>query len=448
MPNKYVKSPDGSNADNGSTWALAKANLKDALAIAAAGDVIYVSQAHAETNAASTTITAPVGVVNPVTIIGSNDASEPPTTTSTAPTISTTGASNLTISGSCSAYGLNFTCGNGYNYSVLRVGYSATDNTIQRFENCNFVLADTHPASVFNIGSSGGIVSEVTFKSCGLKVASGLDPINLAGKITLSGGSFMSGTAVSSLGCFSIGNSGVAANVSIEDFDFSALPANSVLFRTPIASSSGNIKLRNCKMPAGWSGRLVDAAFSSVNTRIEMWNCDSGDTNYKLWIESGAGVIRDEETIVMSGGATDGTTQSSMKMVSNANASAEGQRLHSPELLTWCDTTGVAKTATVEIVHDSATDLTNAEIWLELEYLGTAGATLGVPANNRMATVLTAPAAQASSAATWTTTGLATPNKQKLSITFTPQKKGLVQARVVLAKPSKTVYVNQVLAVA
>jgi hypothetical protein len=61
---------------------------------------------------------------------------------------------------------------------------------------------------------------------------------------------------------------------------------------------------------------------------------------------------------------------------------------------------------------------------------------------------LTTPAAQTASTATWTTTGLTTPNTQKLEVTFTPQKKGLVQARVVLAKASKTIYVDSKLTVA
>ena len=448
MANKYVRKTDGLNTDTGATWALAKANLKDMAAASAAGDVIYISQAHAETNAAATTITMPLTVVNPCVVIGANDSSEPPAAVSTTPTIATTGASNLSVSGGGSFYGLNFNCGNGYNYSVMRLGYSVTDNAFQRFETCNFTLADTHPSSQFIIGSSGGILSEVTLRNCGLKVSSGLAPISLIGKVHIIGGGFLTASAVSALGCFGIGSNGVAGNISIEDFDFSTLAATAILFKTPEASNSGAVRLRNCKLPAAWSGRLVDAAFPSPNMRIEMWNSDSGNTNYKLWVESGAGKIRDEEIVVMTGGSSDGTTPSSMIMTTNSNASLNGQQLISPELLTWNDTTGATKTATVEIIHDSATALTDAEVWLELEYLGTSASTLGVAASDRISTILTTPAAQTASTATWTTTGLTTPNTQKLEVTFTPQKKGLVQARVVLAKASKTIYVDSKLTVA
>ena len=89
MANKYVRSTDGLNTDTGATWALAKANLKDMAAASAAGDVIYISQAHAETNAAATTITMPLTVVNPCVVIGANDSSEPPPTR-LAPTARTT----------------------------------------------------------------------------------------------------------------------------------------------------------------------------------------------------------------------------------------------------------------------------------------------------------------------------------------------------------------------
>jgi hypothetical protein len=49
---------------------------------------------------------------------------------------------------------------------------------------------------------------------------------------------------------------------------------------------------------------------------------------------------------------------------------------------------------------------------------------------------------QTDSSESWTTTGLTTPVKQKLAVTFTPQEKGVIMWRVVLSKPSVTVYVD------
>ena len=174
-----------------------------------------------------------------------------------------------------------------------------------------------------------------------------------------------------------------------------------------------------------------------------MWNCDSGDTNYRLWIEDYAGSIKSETTLVKTGGASDGDTPLSWKMATTANAEYPLVLLRSPEIFSERITsTGSAKTITVDILHDSATALKDDEIWLEVQYLGTSGFPLGSFANDSKADVLAAGANQASSSATWTTTGMGNPNKQKLEVTFTPQEKGVAIVTVCMAKASYTVYVD------
>jgi pectin methylesterase-like acyl-CoA thioesterase len=102
-------------------------------------------------------------------------------------------------------------------------------------------------------------------------------------------------------------------------------------------------------------------------------------------------------------------------------------------------TTGSAKTATVELI--SSATLNNDEISLELEYLGTASSSLASFANSLPVTVLTAASAVTTSTATWNSSP-ATPQKQKLQVTFTPRTAGRVRARVRLGKASTTVYVD------
>ncbi len=65
----YLRSTDGSDADNGSTWALAKATLAAALTAAGAGGTVYVSQVHAETQAGAMTLTSPGTEASPVRVI-------------------------------------------------------------------------------------------------------------------------------------------------------------------------------------------------------------------------------------------------------------------------------------------------------------------------------------------------------------------------------------------
>src|SRR3990167_9027284 len=92
MATLYVRSTDGSDADTGATWALAKASLAGAFAAASAGDTIYVSQVHAETQASAMTLTSPGTAASPVRVLCVNDAAEPPTALATTATVTTTGA--------------------------------------------------------------------------------------------------------------------------------------------------------------------------------------------------------------------------------------------------------------------------------------------------------------------------------------------------------------------
>jgi hypothetical protein len=146
-------------------------------------------------------------------------------------------------------------------------------------------------------------------------------------------------------------------------------------------------------------------------------------------------------------------------MATSANASYPCGVLASPVFSIWNDTTGVAKTVTVEFVHDTnvaagqgagtSFAFRDDEIWLEVEYLGASGSPLGTIIRDVKATPLTTAADQTSSSVGWTTTGMTTPVKQKLvSASFTPQQKGYIQCRVYVAKASKTIYVDPKITVA
>ena len=134
-------------------------------------------------------------------------------------------------------------------------------------------------------------------------------------------------------------------------------------------------------------------------------------------------------------------------MATSANANAIVAPLVTPEIIIWNVDVGSSKTVTVEILHDSATNLTDGEIWLEVQHLGTSGFPLSSFVSDAKSDVLATSADQATSSETWTTTGMTNPNTQKLSVTFTPQEKGYFQAKVYLAKASTTVYIDPKLVV-
>lgn len=448
MTNIYVRSTDGSDADNGTTWALAKAKLAGADAIDAAGDTIFVSQVHSETSAAAVSLTFAGTIASPTKLLCVNDAAEPPTAVSTGATIATTGASNLRISGSLYCQGLVFSCGSAAaNFASLWINFSGI-GIRQVYENCDFVQVDTHPSNVVMIGNqNGGEPTSTDLINCRFKLSNAAINYAIMGKLHINGGSFISGTSTPSIGLFSMGQTSQACFALVENLDMTNL-SSTVNLLTVGSTKSTKIIIRNCKLPASWTGSLWTGSFSVPTARAEMYNCDSGSTNYRLWIEDYAGSIKHETTIIKTGGASDGTTGLSWKMASNGNANESLGGLVSSEIVVWNDGTGSAISVTVDIVHDSVTALTDAEVWLDVNYLGASGSPLGTNITDRRSTTLATAANQTTSAVTWTTTGLTNPNKQALSVTFTPQKKGWIQATVVLAKASKTIYVDPVLQVA
>ena len=91
--------------------------------------------------------------------------------------------------------------------------------------------------------------------------------------------------------------------------------------------------------------------------------------------------------------------------------------------------------------------LTDAEAWLEVSYPGSATTPLLYSATDGPATILTTGTNQTASTETWTTTGLGSPVKQQLAVTFTPEMKGLIRCTLVVAKASATVYICPLVAV-
>lgn len=440
----YVRSTDGNDVDNGSTWALANATITGAAADDAAGDTIYFSQAHSETTAGSISVAFGTNA-SPTKLVCANDAAEPPTAVATTAVIACTTAANITINGSLYAYGLTLRAGNGaaVNSNIV---LATTAGDIQRWESCVFDINTTGGTSQIQVGSTANQQqTEVYWDSCHVKFANtASDGIAVFNVFHWRGGSGQSGTATPSDALIRLNATNKPGFVSVSGVDLSNFASTLNLVMAG-ASQGAKVVFRNCKMPASWSGSLVTTP--SVGIRVELWNCSATDTNYAMWIEDYEGTIKHETTIVRTGGASDGDTPISWRMASTANAEWPAIILRSPEIFIPNTTTGASKTLTVEIAQDGTTTaLNDDEIWLEVEYLGTSGTPLALFATDAKATFLTSAAAQTDSTEAWS--GLGGSNKkQKLSVTFTPQEEGVYIARVCLAKASTTVFVDPLVTV-
>lgn len=442
-----VRSTDGSNSDNGTTWALAKADILGADAIDAAGDFIVLSQVHAESHGVGSLSFAGTATA-PTRIICANDSADPPTAETTGATIYSTSGGDMTIRGNVRAKGVEW--GNSANTGHIIM--AATNGVRQVHENGKFIITGTGATQRIRIGNAFG--TDIEWLNVGVKFGDAgqcIDCVTVAPRFRWRRGSVLSGgTSPTRIFAFPVaGSSTPAAKVLIEDVDFSNCDAGVNIADAP-ETIGGSFIIRRIKLPASWSGSLLNSAFSRFG-RIEMWNWSTGASEKnKLWIEDFFGSIKDEQTLVRSGGASADSSAYAHKMVSASNVNYALRGLEGTTLIKEVATVGSPLTATVEFLHDSVTALHNADIALVVDYFSDSGSLLGSYASNEITNQLSGASTtnHAASSETWTTTGLTNPNKQKLEVAFTPEQPGYVMAYVLLMKPSYTIRYCPKLAIA
>lgn len=452
MANRYVDSNATGSPNDGTTWATAFQKLADAAAVDTAGDTIWVAHNHAETSAAPITTSWAGTIASPTRIICSDSGSgEPPTVIATTATVSTTGANDITPgnAGVIYVYGIKFSAGDAANLAAIVL---SSASVFAIYERCEFKLTNT--AGGASLALSTATTSVCHIIDCGIQFNSATQGVTIStGRHLIKGGSLLAGGTSPTTFIDTLSNS---PNIVISGFDFSQASTTMAIV---VAASKALVWIRNCKLPDSWAGNLITGTLTGFSI-YEMNNCDSADTNYRLWRETEFGSVKSETSLIKTGGASDGTTSISWKAVSNANAEWNHETLDTSEIVRWNETTGSAITVTVDILHDGAlggspsVPLTDRDIWLEVQYLGTDGRPLALFAtdaassgspyeSNYLATAMQ----QENSSASWTTTGMSNPLTQKLSVTITPREKGFIHGVIKVAKASYTVYVDPVLQV-
>lgn len=397
------------------------------MAADAAGDVFYVAHNHAETTAAAITLNCAGTEATPsylycVTSAGS--VPPVPADLRTTGTVSTTGASGITINGSFYCYGLTFTAGNGASAAGFVLPGAST--AIQLFDTCVFTFGGTATAT-FQCGLSASTTYEI-FKSCTINFSATGQTASFFKPVIMQNCTIGGSAIPTSL--FSIQTT--AAYLLVDGCDLSAFGAAKNLMSTGTHNPSV-AQFRNCKLGAS----VIVSTSTLAGILVDVINCDSGDVNYRSERYTREGALTTETTIVRTGGATDGTTPIAWKIVTAVSAEVI-QPFECPPIAIWNETVGSAVTATVEGTWGGGAVPTNANIWIEAQYLGTSGFPLGLKATNGQTTPLHTATNQTASAEVW---GGGTTDF-KMAVTFTPQEKGWIYIHCKAGLASTTFYVD------
>lgn len=451
MANKYLRS-SAAGAATGADWTNAYTDIVTAVTGMTAGDDLFVASDHTETQASLRNIAIPGTLAAPCRIICVNASSSASANATTAPdssnvtsmtsAIATTGSgSGITFTGNFYMKGLNFVAGSGPT-GTANINLSMTSAQIATFDTCKLAIGSNNAGSSitnFADNSANFYNCNVVFSATGQKIRFVSNPItyrfvncNFSGNVVPSA-------------LFNTPTAGKSGTLIVEGSDLSGFGSARVLFQGGVDHGVRSI-FSNCKLG---SGVLTSNGFTTAGIYVEAIACSTDNTvgvadNSKSGVD---GTLTTETTIVRTGtgtdsetGATDGVIAYSHKIVTGANCTV-ATPFESFPIAIPITSTGASKTATIEVITDGVT-LTDKDLRLDGSYYGDSNSPLGSVAASVGAGPPLSGTNLTSSTIAWTTTGLSSPVKQKLSVSFTPQQKGFLILRVRVSKASTTLYID------
>lgn len=397
MASWYVYSGAG-GAGTGADWANAYTTLAAALTAKAAGDTFFVAQNHAETQASALTLTSPGISTNPCFVYCVNQAgSVPPVSADlrTTATITTTGSSFLSVYGCAYFYGINFSASTGANNSSFAFGDGSHD-TIQTYKNCSFAMVATSNGRAAYIGA-GTTANRVVFDNTTFSFG------GTGQYIQPQVGDFIWKNTPSAIVGATLPTTLInwafnwyPSNAYLEGVDLSALGSGKTICGAIPAQYNATANLKDCKLGASVT---VAATPTSGTGQILVSRTDSAGTNYIEQKYNFTGTQVNETVIVMTGGATNGTTPESRKITTTAN-SKWAFPFEAVPIGIWNNSTSAAN-ATLYGIWNAAALPNNDDVWFNVEYLGSNTSPLGSFASGTKADGLAAGVALTASTQAW-----------------------------------------------
>lgn len=430
MPDIHLDAA-GSNTAPYGTWATAATTIATAAGAEAAGDRILMGSAFSASVAGITAAFAGTPA-RPVQVLsGTKDVTSGLTALAEGAVWETT---NVTYSLTGSAYFFGITHRITSNSSTVPL-IGTNDGDCQTHESCSFISTGTSANTYFRFGHSTGYgQSRTHLINCKFRVGAAAQHMSYGGDVFVQGGTWLSGGTAPNF-CFRVEFAARGSRLVVEGLDLTNVATTTRLHGQGGGGSTAIF--RDILLPASWTGGPISDADLTHGLRVELWNYRVGPSTWnRFWIRDRQVTLTAETTIVRNGKGSDDQGAYSVRMATTANCSILALA-RTMDFVVPNTVTGTNITVTAQIVRDSATALTDAEVWLEVEEPD------GTITRDSVADVLATPANQASSGVAWTTTGLTSPNTQALAVTINASRAGPLLCRVVCARPSTTIFVCQ-----
>ena len=397
MANWFVNSnAAGTNA--GTSWVNAWTSLNSATAGngVAAGDTIFVADTHAETT--FTAYANPGTNAAPCNILCADHTQATPGTGNLLTTASIASATNVTIqmNGDFYCYGITFSAGAGTASSASITIEQNTANLWQKYEACTFYLNNTNGNSLIKMpGNSSNLEllnTSIKFGAVGQSILSSSSGSLLWQDST----ALAAGSSVPSNLFFGSGNTGL---IVCRGVDFSGITSGNIIPSQTNGFGVFRMVLQDCKLNS--SATLFASQTSAAGADLSIVNSDSSTAYYRNERYTYFGQQTTSNTVYRSNGASDGTNSMSWDVATNAHASWQSPLQCTP-IAIWNAKTGSNRNVTMYGAYNGTAVPTNAQIWFDVGYFGSASSPLESTATGSMANVLATGTNLTADTSTWT----------------------------------------------
>ncbi len=331
-----------------------------------AGNSFYAHNTHSEVQTTALTLTSPGTLASPTYTASVGTGAVPPTSVTAGATISTTGASNITINGSVGASyeGITFQAGNaGSAANISLMGGSSMD---LRYRSCGFTLNNTNVNSTINLAASASGVAifdspTFTFGS----TSQGFAGSTFVSRVEINNPTFAGSVPTTLFVSY-------PSFLTLLGGDLNAFSAGKTLFGA--ATSQGVVVVQDCKLNASVT---KSATPTNANAAIYYVRSDSAATNYITGKDHYAGTLTTDIVTVRTGGASAGTPIS-WKVIPTTNCKWMFPFVCVPLRTVINPLVSANLTLRLRGTWSGGAVPTNRDCWMTLDYLGTSGFPLGV----------------------------------------------------------------------